>query len=235
MGDQVNKMLEWENFGDVNFFEYGGVMVKKDPDLSDSYNFFALFTVENKKFAFSGTVCDLHDFIKEDVIKDLAADIGAPSPEFLINGNPKLCVSELVPNYGCGPFEFSPSNCRGQGQYSMQWEDFQVNDGELVDFMSELDIPAEYIPDLEYEATARYGDRGIESTIKSNNWDEITTFAHEKLSDGMPTEIIDNDNGSRITIDPDVYAKVFDGEFPLNPSYRLDEQPLGETDDGISI
>ncbi len=228
---------EWQNYGDVNFYEYGGVMVRKDTELSDSYNFF-LFEKDdqNNKYAFYGTVTDLHDFREQECINELVTERGYVSIDALLEDDPFLCVAELVRNYGCGVFEFSPKNCRWTGEYSMDMNEFKLNDQELVKFMSEVDIPTEYIPDLEYEATSRYGEAGIEDSLKSNDWEEIKDFAHEKLMSGYLVELTDHENGSCVFLDPGEYEKKFNGEFPVNPSYPLeldygDDEPVAGDDD----
>lgn len=217
----------WVNYGDVNFFEHGGTMVKKDPDIEGAYNFFHLArSGEGDRFAFSGTVTDLNDYKDEGCLKETYESIRDARNYAcigdMLRDDPMMCVADLVPNYGCGPFEFSPRNCRGTGEYSMRWEDFKVNDQELVGFMQDLDIPAEYIPDLEYEAVSRYGSTGTEATFQSNNWEEIKDFAHGKLMSGYVVEITDRENGSSVMLDPGEYAEKFDGEFPVDPRYGLE-------------
>ena len=227
----------WYNYGDVNFYEYGGVMVRKDTDLTDSYNFFLLQKDDQgNRYAYYGTVCDLHDFREQECLNTLVDERGYVSVDALIEDDPLFCVAELVQSYGYGPFEFSPKNCRWTGEYSMDMNEFKLNDQELVQFMSELDIPTQYIPDLEYEAVSRYGDVGIEDTLKSNDWEEIKDFAHEKLMSGHPVELIDNDNGSSVILQPDEYANKFNGEFPVDPRYPLeadygDNEPVINSDD----
>lgn len=229
---------EWQNYGDVNFYEHGGIMVRKDTELSDSYNFFYLeHDDQGNKYAFYGTVMDLKDYIGKGYLEELLnAFNDRPEPGLLyenvsemIEKNPGACVVELVRNYGCGVFEFSPKNCRWTGEYSMDMNEFKLNDQELVEFMSEVDIPAEYIPDLEYEAVSRYGEAGIEDSLKSNDWEEIKDFAHEKLMSGHPVEVTDHENGSSVKLDPGEYAEKFNGEFPVDPRYSL------ETDYGDEI
>ena len=214
---------EWENYGDVNFFDYGGVMVRRDADIKDSYDFFQLSIADDgTKFAFRGTICDLHEYAKEKVIEDLARDRGRESAAVLIEKDPEVCVCELLAGYGFGPLEFSARNCHGTGEYSTDWNDFKLTDEELCKFMEEQDIPVEFIPDLQYSAVARYGDRGIESSMKANRWEEVTAYAHEKLMSGYPVEITDTENGSRVELDPTEYAMNFNGEFPVDPRYPLE-------------
>lgn len=222
---------EWQNYGDVNFYEYGGVMVRKDTELSDSYNFFLLEKDDQgNKYAFYGTVMDLKDYIGKGYLEELLnAFNDRPEPGLLyenvtemIEKNPGACVVELVMNYGCGVFEFSPKNCRWTGEYSMDMNEFKLNDQELVKFMLDMDIPTQYIPDLEYEAVSRYGEAGIEDSLKSNDWEEIKDFAHEKLMSGHPVEITDYENGSSVKLDPGEYAEKFNGEFPVDPRYSLE-------------
>lgn len=213
----------WQNRGDVNFFDYGGVMIRKDAGIKDSYNFFQLSIADDgTKYAFSGTICDLHDYAGEPLLKALARDRGYDTAEDLINNEPEICVMELLSEYGYGPLEFSARNCYGTGEYSLDWADFKLTDEELCKFMEEMDIPSEYIPDLTYTAVAKYGDRGIESSMKANRWEEVTAYAHDRLMSGHSVEITDTSNGSRVELDPTEYAMNFNGEFPVNPHYPLE-------------
>lgn len=138
----------WENFGDVSFTEYGGTLVRPshDADYQNDYEYFKLMVDEyGYKYAFSGTIVDLGDYVEEDCVKELAEELNI-SPKELFNTYPMNMVATLLDDYGCGVFEFSPHNKDGQGQYSMDLNDFRVNDRELACFMKDLDIPEKYQP-----------------------------------------------------------------------------------------
>ena len=219
MGDE-RKEFEWQNLGDVNFFDYGGIMVRRT-ERSDEFEFFMLqISAEGDKYAYNGIVTYLEDH--EADFAGIAEEFGYDSAAAIMKEAPELCVRELLETFGYGPLEFNARNCRGTGEYSLDTNDFKLNDEELCNFMRSVDIPEEFIPELEYEAVSRYGDRGVKASLKSNSWEEIQAFAHEELMSGAPTEIIDHNDGSRVLIDPDEYAIHFNGDFPIDPAYPLE-------------
>ncbi len=143
-----NENSNWVNWGDVHFSEHGGILVRPshDADYPNDYEYFKLTIDEcGYKYAFSGTIVDLEDYIEEDCVKELAEELDT-SPRELFNTRPMEMVAHLLDNYGCGVFEFSPHNKDGQGHYSMDFNDFLVNDRELAHFMKDLNIPEKYHP-----------------------------------------------------------------------------------------
>lgn len=140
-------MNEWVNYGDVNFTEYGGVMLRQDDERPNDYHFFKLDIDDyGDMYAFSGTVCDINEYADERAMKEGAQAYGYDDAESFIKNSPELAALELLSNYGCGVFEFSPSNHNGTGQYSLRMEDFRLCHNELVSFMEELEIPGGFIP-----------------------------------------------------------------------------------------
>lgn len=217
---------EWTNYGDASFFDYGGIMVQTIP--YDSYTDFRFFelkiSAEGEKFAIQGTVCGLEDYAKGDYAKDLdkaAKERGFKSGLDMIETAPEEAVVALLEGYGYGALEFSPRNHNGEGEYSLDLGDFKCTDEELVDFMSKEDIPSQFIPTLRYHVSSYYGDNysGLEDDLRANEWDEVVTFAHEKLMNGGYVEIEDVLDGQSVRVDPDRYINAFDGEFLVNPQY----------------
>lgn len=54
---------------------------------------------------------------------------------------------------------------------------------------------------------------GLEDELKTDDFSEATDFAHEKLMQGNMVEIENTESGKYKRINPDEYAKDFDGEF----------------------
>lgn len=225
-------MSEWKNQGDVNFYDYGGTMVRQNnEDYPNDYEFFRLLVDESddKKYAFHGTVCGLNDYADNEVLQQTAEDCGYENAKELIEKSPETAVAALVEEWGYGAMEFSARNANGQGQYSTNYADFEVNEQQLVDFMRKADLPESMIPDLQYTVTAKYGKDGIEDTFQTNDWEKVETYSHEKLMDGLEIEIKDNESGAVANVDPDKYQQTFEGEFPVD-SNTLDVD-YGELDD----
>ncbi len=140
---------EWKNYGDVGFAEYGGVLLRQSNTTNrpNDYEYFKLeIDAEGFKYAFSGTLCDLNDYIKEECVQELADEYGK-TPQELFNDNPMAMAACVLDNYGHGIVEFSPHNKDGQGQYSMDYNDFRVNNDQLTQFMKDLNIPDEFRPE----------------------------------------------------------------------------------------
>lgn len=96
---------DWENYGDVNFLEYGGLLIRQDPDYMDrSYNVIQVATPwatdeikEGHVWAWWLTV-DLDDgWYDWDAVKSFVGD-GAEDDD-------KQLVSALVAYYGSGEFQ----------------------------------------------------------------------------------------------------------------------------------
>lgn len=145
-------MNEWKNMGDINFVDYGGVMVKRDDERPNDYHFFKL-DIGKDKYAYSGTVCDIYDYADTEVIKELSREMGYDDNdvESFIKNHPEQTVVELVTNYGYGSLEFGSRNCKGVGQYSLDSKDFMLSHNELVAFMEKLNIPEGYIPEWQVD------------------------------------------------------------------------------------
>lgn len=216
-------MIKWDNFGDENFFEYGGVMTRPREDRENDYDFFQLLIDdEGNRYAFIGTVCDLKEYADNEVLQQAAIDLNYADAADFIESSPERAVVELVENWGCGAMEFSATNKDGQGAYSTDRNDFKLSEQELAEFMTKLDIPDEFIPDFEYELTSRYGKNSVEDTFKTNKWAEVEVWSHEKLMDGFSVEIKDVKYGQEANLDSDKYRDTFEarnGEFPVDEAY----------------
>lgn len=142
---------EWENYGDVNFFDYGGTMIKRAGD--DEFEYFHLIVDGEDKYAFHGTLMFLSDYV-DDLNKE-ARDYGYKNGREWLDKDPEFAASYLLENYGYGVLEFSPTNHDGLGAYSLNYADFLLTDEQLSDFMREVAIPEEYIPEIHKEEIDR--------------------------------------------------------------------------------
>ena len=64
--------------------------------------------------------------------------------------------------------------------------------------------------------------KGLEDSIKTNDWEEVEDFAHEHLSNGGYVKITDRKTGVEKTLDNDTYFgegpdSYYEGEFPYSP------------------
>lgn len=55
--------------------------------------------------------------------------------------------------------------------------------------------------------------------FETDDWSVVTEKAHEMISEGNYTEIINWETGKSVRVDPDTYFDDFEGEFPI----RYDE------------
>ena len=227
-------MGEWNNHGDVNFADYGGVMTRTNDERPNDVEFFQIqISAEGDRFAYHGTVVDVTDYTDNEYIKE-EAEAQGKTPEEYIKENPEQAAVILVENYGYGAMEFSATNKDGQGAYSLDPNDFKLSEQELAEFMKKVEIPDNYLPSFEYELTSRYGKDGVEDTFKTNDWSEVEAWSHEKLMDGLAVEIKDVKDGKSAEIDPDRYQKTFDArnsEFPVDERYM--EVDYGDNDKEI--
>ena len=136
---------EWENYGDVNFTEYGGTMIRQQGE--DEFEYFHLIVDGEEKYAFHGTIMFLADY-EEDLDK-AAKDYGYKNGKDWLSKDPDFAACYLLENYGCGIVEFSPTNYEGKGAYSMNYDDFLLTDEKLLGFMKEIEIPEEYTEEIE--------------------------------------------------------------------------------------
>lgn len=133
-------MNQWINFGDTSFSDYGGTQVRKIGE--NTYEYFHLkVSAEGYKYAFSGIIePDFSDYA--DILEKSAAELGYSNLEEFKNYElfPERAVAEIIENFGCGPFEFSPQNYKGTGQYSLSYDDFLINDNELYTVLKTKEI-----------------------------------------------------------------------------------------------
>lgn len=213
-------MSEWTNYGDHNFAAYGGVMVRPIEERPNDYEFFQLMFLEEDLFAFHGVISDINEY--EDDLQEAAVDLGYEDAKALIEKAPEVAVVEL---FGCsyGPMNFSATNKDGQGAYSTDMNDFKLSEQELDEFMSKLDIPDEFHPEFEYELTSKFEkNRGVEGSLKTNRWNEVEDWSHNKLMEGLYVEIKEISSGNIASLDPGRYEYTWDlrnGEFPVDERY----------------
>ena len=225
---------KWVNFGDANFSTYGGTLIRTN---AESAEFFVLMVASDvySKYAFYGSI-DRSFIAKGDCyyefLERIAGEYGYASAEAFLKGDFEQCVVALVNDFGYGPLEFTPRNFTMIPCYSMDYDDFKVNDDQLQRFMEAVEIPEEFQPRLTYSLEARYEKmRGIEDTLRCESWAEATAFAHEKLMGGFFVEVYDIEDGRRVILDPTPYRKYFEernGEFPIrandfDPDYGDEE------------
>ena len=55
------------------------------------------------------------------------------------------------------------------------------------------------------------------SNSSLTNWSQVEEIAHEWLSDGGVVRITDLETGNNMTLNPDMYFEMFNGEFPIKP------------------
>lgn len=142
---------KWENYGDVNFTEYGGTMIRQQGD--DEFEYFHLIVDGDEKYAFHGTLMFLSDYV--DDLNKMAKDYGYQDGKSWLNKDPDFAACCILENYGCGIVEFSPTNKDGLGAYSMNYEDFKLSEEELLKFMKEVGLPEEYVPEEAKEEVDR--------------------------------------------------------------------------------
>ena len=217
------KEIEWINLGDVNFSEHGGIMVKKTACPGD-YEFFQLLVNGNDRYAMHGMICDIKEYADEEAIKTTAEETGCTTKELVENEETQpVAVRALIENSGYGALDFSPVNVNGEGAYSLNMNDFKLSEQELERFMKNVDIPAEYWPEFEYQLTSMYEkDRGIEDSFKTNDWAEVQSWAHEKSMQGNFVKIEDEKYSQNVTLEPERYISTFElrnGEFPVDARY----------------
>jgi hypothetical protein len=131
-------MKNWEYTGDANVIEYGGTFVAKEDN--GNLEFISIITAEDHKFLFHGVICWPEDYLNEEIIVLAAKEFGYESPKKFLEESPALYANELISMFGCGVFEFSPTNIHGQGEYSMRYEDFEATDDEIRGYLTEAEV-----------------------------------------------------------------------------------------------
>ena len=75
-----------------------------------------------------------------------------------------------------------------------------------------------------YSVEAFYGTdgnghgRGFAEGIKTSDWSNVETTAHDMVSHGYYVEITNTETGKQVQLDYDAYFENFNGEFPYKPS-----------------
>ncbi len=139
----------WTNYGDVNFIEYGGCLIKphwteeelkKFPELSNMYDVFYLHTEVgddgDKKAAVLCTV-DISDtwINKKDILYAIGLEKLKDKPMEEIM-KPELWAKEIVEYYG--PFVFD--GVAYHQMYPIFWADAIISDEDIIKWMNELGI-----------------------------------------------------------------------------------------------
>lgn len=146
---------EWENFGDMNFMQYGGCLVK-EADYPEHYNVLWLepeiFDYEGKyKKPMMVAKCyvDLSDWLNEneniDERKELNKFNGYPEdyiPESLHDKMMYCC--DLIGYYGITNYDPEFPIETGCGPYGFTWEEIIVGKQIAQRFMKENDVPKEF-------------------------------------------------------------------------------------------
>ncbi len=148
-------MEQWENLGDVNYFEYGGCLVRrhweKDEVNQKAYeNTFDVFRLDvegGNRYARKYLI-DFDDITEEDlesVLKICGYEdyLGKPREEIISGISPQILAREVVEclNGGhCDSFEAYNTN------YPSSWEDLLVSEGDLAEWLGALGAK-EFVPD----------------------------------------------------------------------------------------
>lgn len=227
-------MEEWINFGDVNFSDHGGVMVKK---VDYGYDFFQVKIDDiGNRYAFHGNIADLSDYIDEPCVIDAAEEFGYSNAADFVNNDPLRVVVCLVEDYGYGPLEFNARNHEHEGVYSLDITDFALSEYELANFMKEVEIPDKFIPSFEYTVESFYTDiiNGTgthqKGMTKTNEWSDVEKYSHYNLMNGYDVEITDGEY--KVFINADRYKQTNDirnGNFPVD--YRDFEIIYGDEEE----
>lgn len=147
-------MNKWENFGDINFFAYGGCLVKphqigEGANIDDRFKYcFDVFYL-NPEFGINGdqnftALCciDLTDnWLDYDGMLETCGcedKVGIPFEELVKIIDPMLLAKEMVEYYGV--VEFNPVVYKGDTyiQYPYESEDFILTDEELNDWLRDI-------------------------------------------------------------------------------------------------
>lgn len=75
-----------------------------------------------------------------------------------------------------------------------------------------------------YGADSNGHPAGLESSEEFEDWSKVTETAHEMLSRGDHVEIVNDETGKSIEINPDDYFESFEGEFPFKPQDLEEER-----------
>ena len=135
---------EWQHDGDVNPIDWGGMFARFDERGDIEYiGIIGESEIgEGEGILYHGTIVDPKEYMNEKCIKLATEELGCTAEEFL--EQPAVFANELVNGYGCGFFEFSPTNINGQGAYSMNMDDFKATSREIALFLKEAGVPETY-------------------------------------------------------------------------------------------
>lgn len=164
---QLKESLVWENYGDVNFEEHGGTLlkkafneeeIKKHPSLYAVYDVFRVDVTTEGKFAYLGSV-DASDYNREftyanrDNIQDTEME---------------MTVIDVVDNEGYG-------SCNAVGyktEYPSTYRDLQVSDKELRVWLKGIEFYEEIVPEVE--------------KAKDDNVKEVLAEIEDEISSRQP-------------------------------------------------
>lgn len=140
---------KWKAFGSVT--DFNGIVVGQDTIDKNKYEFFQLQTDDNNdKYAYYGVVKNIDEYYNEDTaFESIMSELGYRFTEDFIKSNPEIAVAKLIETYGAA--EFGAKNIFGNGSYSFDKNLFKASDSQIVNFMSKLEIPADFIPEPKIE------------------------------------------------------------------------------------
>lgn len=140
--------MEWENYGDVNFFEYGGLLVRKDTEIENAYEFIWLYRDDEDEVIVASGWADISDYLApEDKDRIMVNEIAGNRKDFIptTENEKKNFLVDLVQTMGV--HEFSPDfpeetgcSCYALGTVN----DWYVPNDVAKRFLREHDVPEEY-------------------------------------------------------------------------------------------
>ena len=162
-------MKEWQNYGDVNFLDKGGVQVKVT---DNEYEYEVIMVVPNpekENEVFAGfTTIDVGDYDDDEFLgSDLfSSDCVIPTEEL----NERLAV-EIAEKYGLVELSMCAFNENGaNAQYASSLEAYAINKAELGHMLAERGVPidVERLQELDdiYQATYACFKEIVDSSIK---------------------------------------------------------------------
>ena len=145
------KMNKWENYGDINFIDYGGCLVKAD-ECQDCFHVLVLETEvyvgKEEQVIVANCFIDLSVWIEdEDTKKQINSFVGYKEDYIPQTEDEKMsyCV-DLIKYYGIHEFDPKFPKETGCGPYALGTVTDWIVDKEVaIRFMKEFDIPEEYL------------------------------------------------------------------------------------------
>lgn len=163
----LKESLVWENYGDVNFEEHGGTLlkkafneeeIKKHPSLYAVYDVFRVDVTTEGKFAYLGSV-DASDYNREFTYANR---------NNIQDTEMEMTVIDVVDNEGYG-------SCNAVGyktEYPSTYRDLQVSDKELRVWLKGIEFYEEIAPEVE--------------KAKDDNVKEVLAEIEDEISSRQP-------------------------------------------------